>query len=56
MPVINEYVDENVENERKQVLAQSPKLKNSPLLLKELVKVKSYSDNIPLSLSLPRMY
>lgn len=49
MHVINEYVDENVENERKKVLAQSPKLKHSPLLLKELVKVKSFSDNISLS-------
>uniref|UniRef100_G1Q1D1 ATP-binding cassette sub-family A member 3-like n=1 Tax=Myotis lucifugus TaxID=59463 RepID=G1Q1D1_MYOLU len=38
MHVSNEYVDENVENERKKALAQSPKLKNSPLLLRELVK------------------
>ncbi|XP_015419435.1 PREDICTED: ATP-binding cassette sub-family A member 3-like, partial [Myotis davidii] len=38
MHVISEYVDENVENERKKVLAQSPKLKNNPLLLKDLVK------------------
>nr|KAF6490070.1 hypothetical protein HJG59_010432 [Molossus molossus] len=37
--VNNEYIDENVENERKTVLAQPPKLKNSPVLLKELVKI-----------------
>lgn len=49
MHVVNEHVDENVENEREKVLAQLPKLKNSPLLLKELVKVKSFSDNISLS-------
>ncbi|XP_054570373.1 phospholipid-transporting ATPase ABCA3-like isoform X2 [Eptesicus fuscus] len=36
--VVNEHVDENVENERKKVLAQPPKLKKRPLLLKELVK------------------
>ncbi|XP_036316116.2 phospholipid-transporting ATPase ABCA3-like [Pipistrellus kuhlii] len=36
--VANEYVDKNVENERKKVLAQISKLKKSPLLLKELVK------------------
>lgn len=49
MHVVNEYVDENVENERKKILAQPPKLKKCPLLLKELVKVTSFSDNIPLS-------
>lgn len=47
--VANEYEDENVENEREKVLAPISKLKKSPLLLKELVKVKSFNDNISLS-------
>ncbi|XP_053781886.1 phospholipid-transporting ATPase ABCA3-like [Desmodus rotundus] len=37
--VSKEYKDENVENERKEVLAQPLKLNNSPLLLKELTKI-----------------
>lgn len=40
-----EYKEENVENERKKVQAQLPKLKNSPLVLKDLTKVKSRSDH-----------
>lgn len=46
MHVVNEYMDENVENEKKKILTQLPKVKKNPLLLKELVKVKSFSDNI----------
>lgn len=38
--VINEYVDKDVENERKRVLALLPKLKAAPVLLSELTKVK----------------
>ncbi|XP_024903020.1 ATP-binding cassette sub-family A member 3 isoform X5 [Pteropus alecto] len=34
-----EYKEENVENERKKVQAQLPKLKNSPLVLKDLTKI-----------------
>ncbi|KAM8777565.1 phospholipid-transporting ATPase ABCA3-like [Rhynchonycteris naso] len=37
--VDKKYMDENVESERKQILAQTPRLKNSPLLLKELTKI-----------------
>ncbi|XP_014652680.1 PREDICTED: ATP-binding cassette sub-family A member 3-like [Ceratotherium simum simum] len=37
--VIKEYENEDVEKERKRILALLPKLKNSPLLLKELTKI-----------------
>ncbi|XP_020942156.1 ATP-binding cassette sub-family A member 3-like isoform X3 [Sus scrofa] len=37
--VINEYVDKDVENERKRVLALLPKLKAAPVLLSELTKI-----------------
>ncbi|XP_066132948.1 phospholipid-transporting ATPase ABCA3-like [Saccopteryx bilineata] len=33
------YTDENVESERKRILAQTPRLKNNPLLLKQLTKI-----------------
>lgn len=42
--VINEFEDPDIENERKKVLALPPKLKNTPLLFKELTKVKSFND------------
>uniref|UniRef100_A0A8C4KY64 ABC transporter domain-containing protein n=1 Tax=Equus asinus TaxID=9793 RepID=A0A8C4KY64_EQUAS len=37
--VINEFEDPDIENERKKVLALPPKLKNTPLLFKELTKI-----------------
>ncbi|XP_070088304.1 phospholipid-transporting ATPase ABCA3-like isoform X19 [Equus przewalskii] len=37
--VINELEDPDIENERKKVLALPPKLKNTPLLFKELTKI-----------------
>uniref|UniRef100_A0A9L0IJF8 ABC transporter domain-containing protein n=1 Tax=Equus asinus TaxID=9793 RepID=A0A9L0IJF8_EQUAS len=37
--IINEFEDPDIENERKKVLALPPKLKNTPLLFKELTKI-----------------
>lgn len=45
------YKEDNVENERRKVQAQLPKPKNSPLILKDLTKVKSRSDRHCLELS-----
>lgn len=42
--VVKDYEDEDVKNEENRALTLPPKLKNIPLVLKELTKVMSFNN------------